>query len=48
MYDKFEEVFIRVLNKHAPLKKEKIRANHPPYKTMALRTAIMKTEKFMQ
>ena len=37
-----------VLNKHVPLKKEKIRINHPPYMTMAFRRAITKTDKFMQ
>ena len=47
-YDKFEKNFLMVLNKHVPLKKEKIRINHPPYMTMAFRRAITKTDKFMQ
>ena len=38
----FEESFLGVLNKHAPLKKKVLRANHAPYVTKALRKAIMK------
>ena len=43
-YASFEENFLGVLNKHAPLKKRKkvLRANHAPYVTKALRKAIMK------
>ena len=41
-YASFEEVFLTVLNSHAPLKKKVIRANHVPYMTKALRKAIMK------
>ena len=41
-YEKFEETFLKVLNKHAPLKKKFIRANHVPYMTKNLRKAIMK------
>ena len=41
-YEKFEEEFLKVLNKHAPLKKKFIRANHAPYMTKNLRKAIMK------
>ena len=41
-YTSFEEDFLGVLNKHAPLKKEILRANHGPYVTKALRKAIMK------
>ena len=33
--------FINVLNKHAPLKKKFLRANHAPYMTKTLRKAIM-------
>ena len=47
-YDKFVEIFVMVLNKHVPLKKEKIRINPPPYMIMTYRRVIMKTEKFMQ
>ena len=39
---RFEKVFLDVLNKHAPLKKKVVRANHAPYKTKTLRKAIMK------
>ena len=38
-YESFETTFIKVLNKHALLKK--LRANHTPYFTKTLRKAIM-------
>ena len=41
-YGLLEEVFVGVLNKHAPYKKKLIRANHKPYMTKALRKAIMR------
>ena len=41
-YDTFEEIFINVLNKHAPMKKKFFRANHTPYMTKTLRKAIMR------
>ena len=41
-YTSFEENFLGVLNKHAPLKKKVLRANHASYATRALRIAIMK------
>ena len=41
-YSSLENVFIDVLNSHAPIKKKVIRANHAPYVTKALRKAIMK------
>ena len=41
-YDCFEDVFLKVLEKHAPLKKKIIRGNHAPYMNTALRKAIMK------
>ena len=41
-YKNFENMFSTVLEKHAPSKKRKIRANHAPYMTKALRKAIMK------
>ena len=41
-YETFEEKFLKVLNKHAPLKKTFIRANHVSYMTKNLRKAIMK------
>ena len=41
-YKDFETVFLSVLNKHAPLKYKKVRANQVPYMTKALRKAIMK------
>ena len=41
-YKEFETIFLKTLNKYAPLKKKKIRANQVPYMTKALRKAIMK------
>ena len=41
-YAKFEDIFLEVLNKHAPPKKKVFRANHKPYMTKKLRKAIMK------
>ena len=41
-YETFEEEFLKVLNKHAPLKKKFIRTNHAPYMTKNERKAIMK------
>ena len=41
-YDKFEDIFLRVLNAHAPVKKKVVRANNMPYMTKTLRKAIMK------
>ncbi len=41
-YAKFEDIFIEVLNKHAPPKKKIFRANHKPYMTKCLRKAIMR------
>ena len=41
-WDTFENNFLKVLDKHAPLKKKTIRANHAPYMTKLLRKAIMK------
>ena len=41
-YSKFENTFLTILNKHAPIKKKALRANHVPYITKALRKAIMR------
>lgn len=41
-YSTFENVFLTVLNKHAPTKKKTFRANHKPYMTKTLRKAIMR------
>ena len=40
-YDRFESLFLQVLEKHAPVKKVKVRANFPPYMTKRLRKAMM-------
>ena len=41
-YNNFENVFLRNLEKHAPLKKKLVRANEAPYITKTLRKAIMR------
>ena len=40
--EEFEEIFMNLLDHHAPLKKKILRANNAPYITKKLRTAIMK------
>ena len=40
-YYTFEKTFINFLNKHAPLKKKFLRANHAPYMNKTLRKDIM-------
>ena len=40
-YSSFENIFLSVLNKHAPYKKKLVRANQKPYLTKQLRKAIM-------
>ena len=39
---KFNEMFLRILNQHAPLKSKLLRANHASYISKPLRKAIMK------
>ena len=39
-YEFLEKVFLNTLNKHVPLKKKSVRANHAPYVTKTLRKAI--------
>ena len=41
-YFHFEVTFLRVLEKHAPMKKKVLRANDKPYMTKVLRQAIMR------
>ena len=41
-YTPFENIFLSVLEKHAPLKEKTVRANHAPYMTKVLRKAIMR------
>ena len=41
-YKHFKQIFLEVLNTHAPIKRKLLRANHVPYMTKALRKAIMK------
>ena len=40
-YNEFEEIFLRVLNAHAPLKKKVVRANNMPYMTKTLRRSAL-------
>ena len=40
--DKFDNIFLEVLDKHAPTKTKILRANHLSYISKALRKAIMK------
>ena len=37
---KFNQTFLNVLNKHAPLKKKQLRANHASYMSKSMRKAI--------
>ena len=39
---KFDEIFLRILNKNAPIKSKLVRANHPSYISKPLRKAIIK------
>ena len=39
-YSQFEKVFVTVLENHVPLKKKKLRFDHNPFLTKALRKAI--------
>ena len=41
-YANFEQTFLEVLDKHAPIKKKVVRANDKPFMTKALRKAIMR------
>ena len=40
--DKFDKVFLEILNKHAPLKRKLLRANHALYVSKAMRKTTMK------
>ena len=39
---KFDEVFMKLLNRHVPLKKKILRATHLSYMSKTLRKAIMR------
>ena len=39
---KFNQTFLNILNKHAPLKKKQLRANHASYVSKSMRKAIMR------
>ena len=41
-YKHFKQLFLEILNIHAPIKKKLLRANHVPCMTKALRKTIMK------
>ena len=40
--EEFNDIFLKVLNKHAPIKRKTIRINQAPYMTKNLRKAIMR------
>ena len=40
--EEFDEFYLSVLNKHAPIKRKTVRINQAPYMTKTLRKAIMK------
>ena len=44
-YDKLSEIFVDILNHHAPLKEKQIRSNHAPFMTKELSKAIMEKSK---
>ena len=44
-YSGFQNIFIVLLNKHAPIKKKIIRFNNNPFRSKALRKAIMQRSK---
>ena len=44
-YETFHNVYLNVLNKHAPIKTKVIRGNQAPYITKAYRKAVMKRSK---
>ena len=41
-FDSFEDIFMKTLNRHAPMKKKFVRPNEVPYMTKVLRKEIMK------
>ena len=41
-YNFFEQVFLEILEQHAPIKKKTVRFNNKPYMTKTLRKAIMR------
>ena len=47
-YGEFEESYLRVLNKHAPVKRKTARVNQVPYMTKTLRKAISTKEQILQ
>ena len=44
-YKHFQQMFLKILNIHAPIIKKLLRTNHVPYMREALRKAIMKKSK---
>ena len=41
-YDSFDNTYLSILNKHAPIKQKTLRANEAPFMTKTLRKAMMK------
>ena len=44
-YEKLSEIFVDILNHHAPLKEKQIRGNHAPFTNKELRKTIMEKSK---
>ena len=44
-YEKLSEIFVDILNHHAPLKEKQIRGNHAPFMTKELSKPIMEKSK---
>ena len=44
-YEKLSEIFVDILNHHAPLKEKQIRGNHAPFMNKELSKAIMEKSK---
>ena len=45
LYEKLSEIFVDILNYHAPLKEKQIRGNHGPFMNKELSKAIMEKSK---
>ena len=45
-FSHFQDIFLMVLNRHAPMKKKFLRANEVPYMTKTLKKAIMNRSRF--
>ena len=46
-YDNFTKIFLTLVEEHAPLKKNYLRANHADFMTEQLKKAILRESKFL-